>query len=234
MKCPISQCNCLKSWSVNSFLFVCWIFSLCKFSFAINFSSNSLQAYPHKYPYDWRTKKPTIFRATEQWFASVGTFRADALEAIDKVIVHIVKWWNVPVAVSLFFLSPFLSISLLFSLSLTLLLSLPASFSVSLYLSLSLFLLVSFSLSLSFFLSHSLSLFLSYSLSLPLSLSPSISPSLFLSLSLYLSLSHSLAVLCRLLGYQLLGETESQPWLRAEVIGVSHGKNSYKNSNKNS
>ena len=46
------------------------------------------QAYPHKYPYDWRTKKPTIFRATEQWFASVGTFRADALEAIDKVLVH--------------------------------------------------------------------------------------------------------------------------------------------------
>ena len=44
-----------------------------------------LQAYPHKYPYDWRTKKPTIFRATEQWFASVGTFRADALDAIEKV-----------------------------------------------------------------------------------------------------------------------------------------------------
>ena len=27
--------------------------------------------YKHRYPYDWRTKKPTIFRATEQWFASV-------------------------------------------------------------------------------------------------------------------------------------------------------------------
>lgn len=24
------------------------------------------ERYPHKYPYDWRTKKPTIFRATEQ------------------------------------------------------------------------------------------------------------------------------------------------------------------------
>jgi isoleucyl-tRNA synthetase len=24
------------------------------------------EAYPHKYPYDWRTKKPTIFRATAQ------------------------------------------------------------------------------------------------------------------------------------------------------------------------
>jgi isoleucyl-tRNA synthetase len=43
------------------------------------------EAYNHKYPYDWRTKKPTIFRATEQWFASVSTFRQDALDAIDSV-----------------------------------------------------------------------------------------------------------------------------------------------------
>ena len=41
--------------------------------------------YEHRYPYDWRTKKPTIFRATEQWFASVDGFRSSALEAIDKV-----------------------------------------------------------------------------------------------------------------------------------------------------
>ncbi|PLZ54483.1 isoleucine--tRNA ligase, partial [Fischerella thermalis WC442] len=33
------------------------------------------EPYVHKYPYDWRTKKPTIFRATEQWFASVEGFR---------------------------------------------------------------------------------------------------------------------------------------------------------------
>jgi isoleucyl-tRNA synthetase len=38
--------------------------------------------YQHKYPYDWRTKKPTIFRATEQWFASVAGFRDEALQAI--------------------------------------------------------------------------------------------------------------------------------------------------------
>jgi len=25
------------------------------------------EPYGHKYPYDWRTKKPVIFRATEQW-----------------------------------------------------------------------------------------------------------------------------------------------------------------------
>ena len=42
--------------------------------------------YEHKYPYDWRTKKPTIFRATEQWFASVEGFRDKALNAIENVI----------------------------------------------------------------------------------------------------------------------------------------------------
>lgn len=41
--------------------------------------------YGHKYPYDWRTKKPTIFRATDQWFASVEGFRDAALEAVDTV-----------------------------------------------------------------------------------------------------------------------------------------------------
>ncbi len=41
--------------------------------------------YHHRYPYDWRTKKPTIFRATEQWFASVEGFRDQALGAIEDV-----------------------------------------------------------------------------------------------------------------------------------------------------
>lgn len=41
--------------------------------------------YGHKYPYDWRTKKPTIFRATDQWFASVEGFRDEALDAIESV-----------------------------------------------------------------------------------------------------------------------------------------------------
>lgn len=45
------------------------------------------EPYEHKYPYDWRTKKPTIFRATEQWFASVQGFREQALAAISQV-----KW----------------------------------------------------------------------------------------------------------------------------------------------
>lgn len=43
------------------------------------------EPYVHKYPYDWRTKKPTIFRATEQWFASVEGFREEALKAIQEV-----------------------------------------------------------------------------------------------------------------------------------------------------
>ncbi|KAK9139360.1 hypothetical protein Scep_009041 [Stephania cephalantha] len=43
------------------------------------------EPYKHKYPYDWRTKKPTIFRATEQWFASVEGFRQAAMDAIGDV-----------------------------------------------------------------------------------------------------------------------------------------------------
>lgn len=45
------------------------------------------ERYAHKYPYDWRTKKPVILRATEQWFASVAGFREAALQAIAGV-----KW----------------------------------------------------------------------------------------------------------------------------------------------
>lgn len=41
----------------------------------------------HSYPHDWRTKKPVIWRATKQWFASIKAFREDILRA-----VHEVKW----------------------------------------------------------------------------------------------------------------------------------------------
>ncbi|MGF1513688.1 MAG: isoleucine--tRNA ligase [Elainellaceae cyanobacterium] len=43
------------------------------------------EQYQHRYPYDWRTKKPTIYRATEQWFASVEGFRDEAMAAIAGV-----------------------------------------------------------------------------------------------------------------------------------------------------
>jgi len=46
------------------------------------------EPYQHKYPYDWRTKKPIIFRATDQWFASIDQFRDKALAAIQTV-----KWF---------------------------------------------------------------------------------------------------------------------------------------------
>lgn len=38
----------------------------------------------HSYPHDWRTKKPVIFRATPQWFASISKVRQDILDAIDQ------------------------------------------------------------------------------------------------------------------------------------------------------
>ena len=41
----------------------------------------------HSYPHCWRCKKPVIYRATDQWFASVDGFRKEALEAIKTV-----KW----------------------------------------------------------------------------------------------------------------------------------------------
>ncbi len=41
----------------------------------------------HQYPNCWRCKKPVLYRATEQWFASVEGFRREALAAIKEV-----KW----------------------------------------------------------------------------------------------------------------------------------------------
>ena len=42
----------------------------------------------HSYPHCWRCKKPVIFRATSQWFASVDGFRKESLDAIKSV-----KWY---------------------------------------------------------------------------------------------------------------------------------------------
>ena len=41
----------------------------------------------HQYPHCWRCKNPIIFRATEQWFASIDAFKDKAIEAIKNV-----KW----------------------------------------------------------------------------------------------------------------------------------------------
>ena len=43
-----------------------------------------LDFFKHSYPHDWRTKKPVIFRATPQWFASINKVRQDILDAIEE------------------------------------------------------------------------------------------------------------------------------------------------------
>eukprot|EP00002_Diphylleia_rotans_P010709 TRINITY_DN2124_c0_g1_i8.p1 TRINITY_DN2124_c0_g1~~TRINITY_DN2124_c0_g1_i8.p1 ORF type:complete len:941 (+),score=141.98 TRINITY_DN2124_c0_g1_i8:198-3020(+) len=43
------------------------------------------EKYEHKYPYDWRTKKPIITRATKQWFIRVNKIVSDAISAIQTV-----------------------------------------------------------------------------------------------------------------------------------------------------
>lgn len=39
----------------------------------------------HSYPFDWRTKKPIVFRATDQWFVSIDKMRDQILAAVDEV-----------------------------------------------------------------------------------------------------------------------------------------------------
>jgi len=48
----------------------------------------------HSYPHCWRCKSPIIFRATEQWFASMeaGDLRKRTLDAIDTKIRWIPSW----------------------------------------------------------------------------------------------------------------------------------------------
>ncbi|KAF2666627.1 isoleucyl-tRNA synthetase [Microthyrium microscopicum] len=41
--------------------------------------------FTHKYPIDWRTKTPVIIRATEQWFADVGSIKSAAIESLSSV-----------------------------------------------------------------------------------------------------------------------------------------------------
>lgn len=44
-----------------------------------------LSFFTHSYPHDWRTKKPVIYRATTQWFASIEKCRKQILDQIDQV-----------------------------------------------------------------------------------------------------------------------------------------------------
>lgn len=45
----------------------------------------AFRRFKHKYPYDWRTKLPVIIRATEQWFADVGSIKSKALHQLNGV-----------------------------------------------------------------------------------------------------------------------------------------------------
>lgn len=51
----------------------------------------------HPYPHDWRTKKPVIFRATPQWFASIDKLKDDILQAV-KEVKWIPSWGEVRLA----------------------------------------------------------------------------------------------------------------------------------------
>lgn len=46
----------------------------------------------HSYPHDWRTKQPIIFRATDQWFASIDLIRDQVLDMIDNDINWKPSW----------------------------------------------------------------------------------------------------------------------------------------------
>lgn len=46
------------------------------------------ETFVHSYPHDWRTGKPLIFRATNQWFCSIEPIREETLK-----IIHDTKWF---------------------------------------------------------------------------------------------------------------------------------------------
>ena len=61
------------------------------------------EAYPHSYPHDARSKKPTIYRATEQWFVGVdrpfsvgdespASIRDRAMRAIEHDVAFYPEW----------------------------------------------------------------------------------------------------------------------------------------------
>lgn len=53
--------------------------------------------FTHSYPHDWRTKKPVIIRATDQWFASISPIK-DRLLATIKGVHWVNSWGEVRLA----------------------------------------------------------------------------------------------------------------------------------------
>nr|XP_015840363.1 PREDICTED: isoleucine--tRNA ligase, mitochondrial isoform X2 [Tribolium castaneum] len=44
-----------------------------------------LHDYVHSYPYDWRTKKPVIIRASQQWFLDTDSIKNRAIDLLENV-----------------------------------------------------------------------------------------------------------------------------------------------------
>ena len=42
----------------------------------------------HQYAHCWRCKNPIIYRATDQWFASINSYRQEALDAVDATTFY--------------------------------------------------------------------------------------------------------------------------------------------------
>lgn len=51
-----------------------------------------LSFFKHQYPHCWRCGTPTLFRATNQWFASIDGFREKALDEIENNIKFTPEW----------------------------------------------------------------------------------------------------------------------------------------------
>ena len=45
----------------------------------------SVSDYTHRYPYDWRSKTPVIFRTTPQWFVDLSRLREPAIASLEGV-----------------------------------------------------------------------------------------------------------------------------------------------------
>lgn len=65
--------------------------AICKYLDEIG-SLLKLKFFKHQYPHCWRCGTPTLFRSTNQWFASVDGFREDALQAIENDIAFTPEW----------------------------------------------------------------------------------------------------------------------------------------------
>lgn len=48
-----------------------------------------IEDYVHSYPYDWRTKKPVILRASKQWFIDTSAIKNRAIVSHHEIIFQL-------------------------------------------------------------------------------------------------------------------------------------------------